>query len=50
MSHETKCYTLALAAKQAIQVYIDAPGTPNHGLLTRVIRRSDAGPPKSTAR
>ncbi len=50
MWQEAKCYTVALDAKAGIQLYIDAPGTPNHGLLTRVIKRSEAGPPKTTGR
>ncbi len=44
-SHQEKCYTAALDAHGALQLYIDAPGTPNHGLLTRVIRHRLAGPP-----
>jgi hypothetical protein len=46
MSAQPACYAVALDAGQALQLYIDAPGTPNHGLLTRVIERSIAGPPK----
>ncbi len=46
MSAQPKCYTAALDARQALQLYIDAPGSANHGLLTRVIERSEAGPPK----
>lgn len=50
LSREAKCHTVALDTKQAIQLYIDTPGTPNHGLLTRVITRSEAGPPQITGR
>lgn len=46
MSAQPKCYTAALDERQALQFYIDAPGSANHGLLTRVIKRSEAGPPQ----
>ena len=46
MSAQPACYTVTQGARQALQFYIDAPGTANHGLLTRVIDRNEAGPPK----
>lgn len=46
MSAQPACYSVSQDAQQALQFYIDAPGTANHGLLTRVIKRSEAGPPK----
>lgn len=49
-SHQENCYTMALDARGALQLYIDAPGTPNHGLITRVIRNSLAGPPPAMER
>ncbi|MBZ0089500.1 MAG: hypothetical protein K8H90_03870 [Thermoanaerobaculia bacterium] len=47
-SREEKCFTVALDAQEAIQLYIDAPGTSNHELLTRVIRQTAAGAPRVT--
>lgn len=49
MSAQPACYTVTQDARLALQFYIDAPGTANHGLLTRVIERSEAGPPKLSA-
>lgn len=45
-SHIEKCYTAALDAQQGIQLYIDAPGEANHGLLTRTIRLTTQGAPQ----
>jgi hypothetical protein len=35
---QENCYTVRLAADGAIQYWIDKPGDPFHGLLTRIVR------------
>lgn len=45
-SQDVRCYSAAVGAQGEIQLYIDAPGTPNHGLLTRTIGHTQAGPPQ----
>lgn len=45
-SHREKCYTVALDAEGVIQLYIDAPGTPDHALLTRRVRNTARGAPE----
>jgi hypothetical protein len=44
-SHTPSCYRLARRSDGALQVYIDQPGSPYHGLLTMVIAEILPGPP-----
>lgn len=43
---EWKCYRMAVTSDGALQWFIDAPGTPSHGLLTIVTREILNGPPR----
>jgi len=47
MSQDEHCYTLAVNPDQRVQYFIDRPGDPSHGLLTKITTETYDGAPRA---